>query len=120
MTTFRATGGIPQVYPELLGKDYKQRIVNGLNAAKQAGINTIVDADTFDLGRAVKILAEVSQISGSEYYLLQRLVPGITYLSRQLYRRPVRSNLLPVKSGKASKVQISKQAFSNPPQILGV
>jgi phosphotriesterase-related protein len=59
-----ATGGIPQVYPELLGKDYKQRIVNGLNAAKQAGINTIVDADTFDLGRAVKILAEVSQISG--------------------------------------------------------
>ena len=59
-----ATGGIPQVYPELLGKDYKERIVKGLITAKQAGINTIVDADTFDLGRAVKILAEVSRESG--------------------------------------------------------
>jgi phosphotriesterase-related protein len=59
-----ATGGVPQVYPELLGKDYKERIVKGLIEAKQAGINTVVDADTFDLGRAVKILAEVSQVSG--------------------------------------------------------
>ena len=59
-----ATSGIPQVYPELLGKNYKQRILKGLAAAKNAGINTIVDADTFDLGRAVKILAEVSRLSG--------------------------------------------------------
>ena len=59
-----ASAGIPQVYPELLGKDYKERIIKGLKAAKQAGINTVVDADTFDLGRAVKILAEVSRESG--------------------------------------------------------
>jgi phosphotriesterase-related protein len=59
-----AAGGIPQVYPELLGKNYKERIIMGLTAARQAGINTIVDADTFDLGRSVKILAEVSQLSG--------------------------------------------------------
>jgi len=59
-----SASGIPQVYPELLGKDYKKRIIKGLTAAKKAGINTIVDADTFDLGRAVKILAEVSQSSG--------------------------------------------------------
>ena len=56
-----ASAGIPQVYPELLGKDYKERIVKGLITAKQVGINTVVDADTFDLGRAVKILAEVSR-----------------------------------------------------------
>ena len=59
-----AAGGIPQVYPELLGKNYKERIIMGLTAARQAGINTIVDADTFDLGRSVKILAEVSKLSG--------------------------------------------------------
>jgi phosphotriesterase-related protein len=56
--------GIPQVYPELLGLNYKERLVKGLLAAKQAGISTVVDADTFDLGRAVKILAEVSELSG--------------------------------------------------------
>jgi phosphotriesterase-related protein len=59
-----AAGGIPQVYPELLGKNYKERIMKGLTSAREAGINTIVDADTFDLGRSVKILAEVSQLSG--------------------------------------------------------
>ena len=47
-----SASGIPQVYPELLGKDYKERIIEGLTSARQAGINTIVDADTFDLGRA--------------------------------------------------------------------
>ena len=59
-----ASAGIPQVYPELLGKDYKERLIKGLTAAKKVGINTVVDADTFDLGRAVKILAEVSRDSG--------------------------------------------------------
>jgi phosphotriesterase-related protein len=59
-----ASAGIAQVYPELLGADYKERILKGLIAAKHAGINTVVDADTFDLGRSVKILAEVSKLSG--------------------------------------------------------
>jgi phosphotriesterase-related protein len=59
-----ASAGIPQVYPELLGADCQERMVKGLVAAKQAGINTVVDADTFDLGRSVKILAAVSKLSG--------------------------------------------------------
>ena len=59
-----ASAGIPQVYPELLGADYRERMVKGLIAARQAGINTVVDADTFDLGRSVKILADVSKLSG--------------------------------------------------------
>ncbi len=90
-----SAGGIPQVYPELLGKDYKERIINGLTAARQAGINTIVDADTFDLGRAVKILAEVFKIKRSKYYLLQRLVWRVTGLLRQFYSRPVCPNICP-------------------------
>jgi phosphotriesterase-related protein len=57
-------GGVPQIYPELLGKDYKERIVKGLVAAKQVGVNTVVDAAPMNLGRDVKILAEVSRISG--------------------------------------------------------
>jgi phosphotriesterase-related protein len=59
-----STAGVPQVYPELLGKNYKERVVKGLVEAKQAGISTVVDADPFSLGRAVKVLAEISQMSG--------------------------------------------------------
>ena len=59
-----ATAGIPQIYPELLGNDFKARILKGLADAKQAGITTIVDASTMDLGRTVRILAEVSRLSG--------------------------------------------------------
>jgi phosphotriesterase-related protein len=56
--------GIPQNYPELLDKGYMERIISGLNKAKAAGIDTIVDATTLDLGRDVNILAEASRRSG--------------------------------------------------------
>jgi phosphotriesterase-related protein len=59
-----STGGIPQIYPELLGKDFKERIIKGLTAAKQGGISTIVDTATMDLGRDIKLLAELSRRSG--------------------------------------------------------
>ena len=59
-----STAGIPQFYPELLGPDFKERIIKGLTVAKQGGINTIVDTATADLGRDIKILAEMSQRSG--------------------------------------------------------
>jgi len=59
-----STPGIPQIFPELLGKDYKERIIKGLTYAKQGGINTIVDAAPMDLGRDIKVFAEVSQASG--------------------------------------------------------
>lgn len=59
-----ASAGIGYTYPELLGKDYKKRIIKGLTAAKKAGVDTIVDADTFDLGRDVRILADVSKTTG--------------------------------------------------------
>jgi len=59
-----AAAGIPQAYPELLGKGYVDRIVGELKQVKQAGINTIIDATTFDLGRDGSLLAEVSRKSG--------------------------------------------------------
>jgi len=59
-----ATGGIPQIYPELLGPNYKERIIKGLIYAKQGGVDTVVEAATMDLGRDVKVLAETSRASG--------------------------------------------------------
>jgi phosphotriesterase-related protein len=59
-----SSAGIPQVYDRLLGDDYVERIVRGLKKAKAGGIDTIVDATTFDLGRDVTVMAEASRRSG--------------------------------------------------------
>jgi phosphotriesterase-related protein len=59
-----SSAGIPQVYARLLGDDYVERIVQGLKKAKAGGIDTIVDATTFDLGRDVTAMAEASRRSG--------------------------------------------------------
>ena len=59
-----AAAGIPQDYPELLGVDFSNRIIQGLIQAKDGGIDTIVDATTLDLGRDVTVLSRVSSLSG--------------------------------------------------------
>ncbi len=59
-----SSAGIPQVYDRLLGDDYVERMVQGLKKAKAGGIDTIVDATTFDLGRDVTAMAEASRRSG--------------------------------------------------------
>ena len=56
--------GIPQNYPEILDRGYMNYIVNGLQAAKAGGIDTVVDATTLDLGRDVNVLAEASRRTG--------------------------------------------------------
>ncbi|MFC1966889.1 phosphotriesterase, partial [Chloroflexota bacterium] len=56
--------GIPQNYVRLLDEGHMKRILKELNQAKQAGIDTIVDATTVDLGRDVTIMAEASRRSG--------------------------------------------------------
>jgi phosphotriesterase-related protein len=58
-----SSAGIPQVYDRLLGDDYMERIVQELKKAKAGGIDTIVDATTFDLGRDVTVMAEASRRS---------------------------------------------------------
>ena len=59
-----SSGGIPQVYDRLLGDSYIEHIVQELKKAKAGGIDTIVDATTFDLGRDVTVMAEASRRSG--------------------------------------------------------
>jgi phosphotriesterase-related protein len=57
-------GFVAQNYPELLGENYLDRIIEGIAAAKQGGVGTIIDATTFDLGRDVAVLAEVGRKTG--------------------------------------------------------
>jgi phosphotriesterase-related protein len=59
-----AGAGIAQNYPELFGADFMDRIVHSLTQAKDAGIDTIVDATPLDLGRDVTVLANASRMSG--------------------------------------------------------
>jgi phosphotriesterase-related protein len=51
-------------YPELLGKNPLERAVAELKQVKAAGIDTIMDDTTPDLGRDVSFLSEVSHMSG--------------------------------------------------------
>jgi phosphotriesterase-related protein len=59
-----SNAGIPQDFPEFLEDNYMEHIVDGLNRAKAAGIKTVVDATTLDLGRDVNVLAEASRLTG--------------------------------------------------------
>ena len=59
-----SNAGIPQDFPEFLEDKYMEHIIEGLNRAKAAGIQTVVDATTLDLGRDVNVLAEASRRTG--------------------------------------------------------
>ena len=51
----------PSTYPRA---EAASRSIDGLGALRECGIDTIVDHTTYDLGRDVELLAEVSQASG--------------------------------------------------------
>ncbi len=57
-------GPIIQNYPELFGPGFLGRIITGVKEARESGVDTIVDATTFDTGRDVSLLAEVSRRTG--------------------------------------------------------
>jgi phosphotriesterase-related protein len=59
-----SNAGIPQNFPEFLEDGYMDHIFDGLNKAKEGGIQTVVDATTLDLGRDVNVLAEASRRTG--------------------------------------------------------
>lgn len=59
-----AASGLYTSYPDLLGPEREARAIAALTRAKAAGIDTIVDATTFDLGRHAPLLAEVARGSG--------------------------------------------------------
>ncbi len=51
-------------HPELLGPEPEETAIAALRRAKAQGIDTMVDATTFDLGREPELLARVSRASG--------------------------------------------------------
>jgi phosphotriesterase-related protein len=53
-----------RIFPELFGENPVERVVDCFKEAKQGGIDTIVDATTFDNDRNVELMAEVSRQSG--------------------------------------------------------
>ncbi len=57
-------GPVAQNFPELFGPRYMERIVAGIEEARKGGVDTIVDATTFDLGRDVSVLANISRRTG--------------------------------------------------------
>ena len=59
-----SASGLWDCYPDLLGPDRENRAIQSLVDAKEGGVDTIVDATTFDLGRKAPLLAEVSRASG--------------------------------------------------------
>ncbi len=59
-----SASGMYDHYPDLLGPDREARAVAALKKAKAEGIDTIVDATTFDLGRKPELLAHVARESG--------------------------------------------------------
>ncbi len=56
--------GLLESYPDLLGQDREDRAIATLKKAREEGIDTIVDATTFDLGRNAELLRTVAQGSG--------------------------------------------------------
>jgi phosphotriesterase-related protein len=56
--------GLLESYPDLLGEDREARAIATLKHAKEQGIDTLVDATTFDLGRSAGLLKTVAAGSG--------------------------------------------------------
>jgi len=59
-----AAAGVYRDYPELLGSNLMDRVVDELKRAKDGGVDTIVDLTTLDLGRNIELMAEASRRSG--------------------------------------------------------
>jgi phosphotriesterase-related protein len=59
-----SASGLIDSYPDLLGPDREERAIATLKHAKAEGIDTMVDATTFDLGRSPELLKTVADGSG--------------------------------------------------------
>ncbi len=56
--------GLLESYPDLLGQDREARAIATLKKAHDEGVDTMVDATTFDLGRNPELLRTVAEGSG--------------------------------------------------------
>src|SRR4051812_43427794 len=63
---FTASAGIFQTYPELFGdfEDFTQQLESTLREAHRGGVQTLIDVSTLDLGRDVRLLADMSRRTG--------------------------------------------------------
>jgi len=59
-----SASGLYDCYPDLMGPNLEERAIQCLIEAKEGGVDTMIDATTFDLGRKAPLLAEVSKKSG--------------------------------------------------------
>ncbi len=59
-----SASGLYDQYPDLLGPDREEKAIQTLKRAKDNGVDSIVDATTFDLGRKAELLKRVSEGSG--------------------------------------------------------
>lgn len=59
-----SASGLYESYPDLLGDEREARAIQSLKVARAEGIDTIVDATTFDLGRNADLLVKASRESG--------------------------------------------------------
>ena len=59
-----AASGLSTHYPDLLGPNREQRAIDCMKTAKAHGIDTMLDATTFDLGRDPALLKTVAAASG--------------------------------------------------------
>lgn len=96
-----ASAGVPQTYPELLGPGFKDRVVSELTKAREAGIESFVDATTIDLGRDVTLLAEISRLTGVNiiattgfyHYMAPSLARFPSDLLAQLFIREIQEGI---------------------------
>jgi phosphotriesterase-related protein len=83
-----ASAGIVRSWPSLFGgrSELVERATRVLVDAREAGVATIVDATTFDLGRDVELLAEVAERSGLTILASTGhwLMPSPTMLARSI------------------------------------
>lgn len=56
--------GVSENYPEFLGRDFMDKIFDGLTRAKDGGVSTVVDATTLDLGRDVNVMVQAARRTG--------------------------------------------------------
>ncbi len=59
-----SASGLFDCHPDLFGPDPRAIAIEALKQAKEGGVDTMVDATTFDLGRKAPLLREVSEASG--------------------------------------------------------
>ncbi len=57
-------GPVARNFPDLFGPGFLDKVVEGITEAREGGVDTIVDATTFDLGRDVAFLVEVAKRTG--------------------------------------------------------